>query len=348
MPKQPHPLQPYWDRLFSSVQADLLETALQLGLFDQLQALAPQAVTATQLAGHLKLDPQRLVAALELLTAMNLLERQALHPANEPRQWLYRNSQVTRRYLCRTAPDSCVEAWQFRLQTLRALGQNLPQLLQAATPVPPPSNGEAWARAARTQLRQEQRAITAPAALAIVQALPQPLPVRQFADFGCGAGEVALALADYWPDAQCTLVDLAEPVAVAKQHLLDAGMAGRVRAHSGSLAEQQPAGGYDLIWCSSVLHFVPDLMATLADLHSALAPGGLLLSAHAEIPVQPDHHAEQLLSYYLSLQLRGQKVGHSGELTHQLQQTGFTDITTWVDAGFALTPLTLHLARKSA
>ena len=78
--------------------------------------------------------------------------------------------------------------------------------------------------------------------------------------------------------------ELPEAADVAAQHIAEAGLASRLEARGGDLARDDIGTGYDLIWCSSVLHFVPELSACLAKLHAALKPGGELICVHAEIP----------------------------------------------------------------
>ncbi|HBR97163.1 MAG TPA: hypothetical protein DD979_07270, partial [Gammaproteobacteria bacterium] len=193
-----------------------------------------------------------------------------------------------------------------------------------------------------------QRAITVAAAMATLDAVPHLDTVAHFADLGGGAGNIAMALAERWPQAQGEIVELTEPAEVARQHIADAGLSDRLRARTGKLAEGAPARGYDLIWCSSVLHFVPDLDACLADIYRALAPGGVFVSAHAEWPeATVSAQSHRVMSYYLPLRLRDCYVSGPGELLNRLKVAGFRHVSHWEVGSFPVAPLQVHAARKA-
>ena len=62
--------------------------------------------------------------------------------------------------------------------------------------------------------------------------------------------------------------DWPETVAVAAANIAHAQLSHRLEILGGD---------YDLIWCSSVLHFVPDMTAALRKIHAALTPGGVFV-----------------------------------------------------------------------
>lgn len=338
-----HALQPYWDLLLAGVQADALDAALGVHLFDALVTARP----AAELAAELRLEATALSHVMDLLSQMGLLERHACRNGSKAIV-RYRNAPVAQRFLMRASPLSCSEAWRFRLQSLRGFGRQIPQFLQtSATRGDTGSGGRRWADAARNQLDQEQRGVSVPAALAVFDALSMPEPVRHFADLGGGPGRMAIAMAQRWPQAHGDLIELPEPAEVARTRIAEAGLEERIRVRSGGLAQDAPASGYDLVWCSSVLHFVPDPAATLADIHAAFAPGGLLISAHAEI--YPDAAtARKVMTYYLPLRLRGCHVMNTGELTYNLHHAGFASICEWTAWDFPVAPLRIHAARRAA
>ena len=115
----------------------------------------------------------------------------------------------------------------------------------------------------------------------------------------------------------------------------------------GNLATDGIGSGYDLVWCSSVLHFVPDAAAVVAKVFDALAPGGVFVCAHAEVDDTPEA-ALRTLPYYLPMRLLGRSVTRRGELQALLAQAGFERIERIESREFPMAPLAVLIARKAA
>lgn len=309
-----HALQPYWDLALAAVQAEALQLALAEALFDTLQQ--PHSVAA--LASARGWRPASVEHWLTLLWSMGLLDRQR----DAAGEWHYTSSEVARRYLVVSSDMACGEAWRFRLTSLRDFADNLGAGLDEQRRPAPLASGVRWAAAARGHLAREQVAVTAPAACELVsRRMAHETPWRLL-DLGGGPGRVAVALAKAFPHMRGVVFELPEAAEVAARHIAEAGLASRLEARGGDLATDTLGSGYDLIWCSSVLHFVPDLAACLAKLHAALRPGGELICVHAEIPDEPVV-ARRMLSYYLPLLWQGRRVTHAGELRDALLAHGF-------------------------
>lgn len=97
-------------------------------------------------------------------------------------------------------------------------------------------------------------------------------------DLGAGTGTGALALARQLPDARVVAVDVSEPMLEHLQEKARAlGVADRVRTVQADLDQPWPAlGPADLVWASASLHHVADPGDALAQVRTALRPGGVL------------------------------------------------------------------------
>ncbi|WP_237880774.1 acetylserotonin O-methyltransferase [Pseudomonas sp. PGPR40] len=337
----PHPLQPYWDLTLAAVRADALRIALEWKLFNLLQV----PTSALAIARQLQLDPANTGYWLEVLWSMELLERDDHQPPH------YRNTAVASDYLRADAADYCGDAWAFRLRGLRHFGSQLGEQVRTGQ-----LSGQApnlattidnWTMAARLQIAQEQRAVTVEVALRLMAQVPEFPAARRMLDLGGGPGLVAIALARDNPMLTGEVFDFAQTVNVAADNIRRAGLEQRLDVRGGDLASDPIGEGYDLIWCSSVLHFVPDMAAALAKIHAALRPGGVLVSAHAEIPADPEL-ARRVMPYYLSMQMLGRQVTHVGGMSEALQQAGFVNIDSYPEVAFAMTPVSVLVARRSA
>lgn len=337
----PHALQPYWDLTLSAVRADALRIALECKLFDLLHVPTSAAVVARQL----QLDPANTGFWLEALWSMDLLARDERQPAQ------YRNTPVASDYLRAEAADYCGDAWTFRLRGMRRFGSQMGEQVRAGSPAGQPTDLtttiDNWTAAARLQIAQEQRAVTVDVALRLATLVPEFATARRLLDLGGGPGLVAIALVRDNPLLTGEVFDFAQTVAVAADNIRRAGLERRLAVRGGNLACDPIGEGYDVIWCSSVLHFVADMPATLARIHAALRPGGVLISAHAEIPADP-LHAQRVMPYYLSMQMLGRQVTPAGGLSAALQQAGFVDIEHYPEVAFAVAPVSVQVARRSA
>lgn len=337
----PHALQPYWDLTLAAVRADALRIALDWQLFNLLHT--PN--TAQAVARQLQLDPDNTGYWLELLWSMGLLVRDEYQPAQ------YLNSALASEYLRADAPHYCGDAWGFRLQGLRHFGGQLGDQVRNGTPC-----GQApkvattidnWTLAARVQIAQEQRAVTVGVALRLMAQVPEFQSARRLLDLGGGPGLVAIALAEANPLLRGEVFDFPQTVAVAAENIRLAGLEQRLQVRGGDVASDTIGEDYDLIWCSSVLHFVPDMGATLAKMHAALRPGGVLVCAHAEIPAAAEH-AQRVMPYYLSMQMLGRHVTRAGDLDEALRQAGFVHVEHYPEVAFGVTPVSVLVARRSA
>lgn len=344
-----HPLQAYWDLAAAAVQAEALSAALTLGIFEPLI----ESLTADELASRLGLNAGNTAHLLELLWSMGLLERSP-RPALDQRgsaEPTYRVAALARTYFLSTSPQWCGDAWCYRQARLgHAAGLLREQVRQGAQA----EGGQAlerfakqWAAAARGQLAQDQLAAAAPAALEAMSRVPEFASATRLLDLGGGPGWVAIELARRRAGLSGVVFDFPEAVAVASENIASAGLADRLGVLGGDLATGDIGSDYDLIWCSSVLHFVPDVDAALKKMLAALRPGGVLVCAHAEIGNDPAA-AAQVLQYYLPMLMQGRHVGHQGDMSVSMRALGFVGIESFTCGLFPLAPLTVVAGRKAA
>lgn len=342
-----HPLQTCWDLAGAAVQAEALSTALSLGLFEQLI----EPLTAKELATRLKLNVANTGHLVKLLWGMGLLEQSA-PPALDPidaADTTYQLTSITRTYFLTASPDWCGDAWRYRESRLRhAAGLLRDQVQQGAQTLGVQATepfAKQWAAAARSQLAQDQQTATVPAALAIMSRLPAFTCATRLLDLGGGPGWVAIELSRQQKSLNAMVFDFPQAVAVAAENIAAAGLAQRVQVRGGDLASDDIGNGYDLIWCSSVLHFVPDVDAVLRKMHRALQPGGTLVCAHAEIGPEPAA-AAQVLQYYLPMLMQGRHVGMRGDMAKALARAGFSGLDSLTCGLFPMAPLTVVIGHK--
>jgi len=330
-----HPLQSLWNLAAAPMLSHALQQAIALRLFAHMQS--PQ--TAATIAHTLALQPDSTAVWLDTLWCMGLLHRTSGKEAP-----YYSPSALAAQFFHPDSAQDCAAAWQARAQFLAQFATQWPVLLQQGISAPDTPQPERWAQAARTHLGQEQRAISAAQLPALLAQLP-PLPTQgRFADIGGGPGHVAVALARHFPQWHGVVLEQAHTAAVAQDTIDAAGLSARLSARTCDVHQDDIGSGYDLIWCSSVLHFVHDPQVVVAKMHAALRPGGHLLLAHAELSDDPQQ-AAQVLPFYAGVILRGGKLPRQGDISRWMQAAGFADIHALGRMAWALAPLWVHTGR---
>lgn len=105
------------------------------------------------------------------------------------------------------------------------------------------------------------------------------VPGSQMLDAGCGAGGMTALLAEAVGDSgSVTAVDI-EPalLKVTQETVAEASCDARVQTQEGDLAHLSFGdASFDLVWCSRVLHHMPDQVAAARELRRVLKSGGRL------------------------------------------------------------------------
>ena len=137
------------------------------------------------------------------------------------------------------------------------------------------------------------------------------------------------------------MFDLPQTAAIAQRNIEKAVLKDRCCALAHFPEDRQ----VDIIWSSSFLYFVEDREVMLRQWLTRLKPGGLLISAHAEVPDRAAD-ARQVLPFFTPLMMRGYNVTQEGELVQQLRAVGFEIEEVQRLQPFPMSPLDVILARK--
>jgi trans-aconitate 2-methyltransferase len=115
--------------------------------------------------------------------------------------------------------------------------------------------------------------------------LVQPRPAMRVADLGCGTGELTRELHHHFDAVETVGIDNS-PAMLAKS---DAFAGDGLVFRAGDIAAfpaADEAGAYDLIFSNAALHWLPDHLALLTRLTSALTDRGQLA---VQVPANHDH-----------------------------------------------------------
>ncbi|MGI3184870.1 class I SAM-dependent methyltransferase [Nioella aestuarii] len=96
-------------------------------------------------------------------------------------------------------------------------------------------------------------------------------------EIGCGTGSTAIALAPSVAELVATDVS-AEMIEIGREKTWDAGLQNLSFVQAAADRGELPEGPFDAVLAFNALHLLDDLDAGLAEIHSLLAPGGLMIS----------------------------------------------------------------------
>jgi ubiquinone/menaquinone biosynthesis C-methylase UbiE len=97
-------------------------------------------------------------------------------------------------------------------------------------------------------------------------------------DAGCGQGHHSIALAQRFGASVVALDPVESNLAVARQHVAEAGLTALVRVQPGTLEALPFADGYfDLVWCRGVIPHLSSVAVALGECRRVLRPGGHLV-----------------------------------------------------------------------
>jgi SAM-dependent methyltransferase len=107
-------------------------------------------------------------------------------------------------------------------------------------------------------------------------------------DVACGGGKWLIAVARRFPSTELVGVEF-EPDSVerATRHVVDAGLADRIRIEARTIPDMPFRSEFDLVYLQDALHELPDPVASLRAAWAAVAPGGRLVVLEWCLPGDP-------------------------------------------------------------
>lgn len=258
-------------------RSKVMFTAVQLGVFDQLEA-GPQ--TAAQLAATLKLNVTAAQRLLDACVALQLLTRE---------QDTYLNTASASRYLVSSSPHTFAGYIRYSDRSLFRLWTHLDDSIREGS--------NRWAQAFGSKNALFDYYYRDPAATADFMRgmhgfgqITSPHIVRAFdlnrfshlADLGGATGHLALAACETYPNMRATVVDLPSIEAIAREHIAHSTVADRVSFIAADFFAD-PLPRADLYSLGRILHDWDDrkIYLLLQKIYAALPSGGGLLVAEA-------------------------------------------------------------------
>ena len=295
-------------RGFMSSRAAL--SALELDIFTAVG----RSSTAELVARKIHADSRATEMLLNALVSLRLLEKQ---------DGTFHNTALSARFFVEGSPDN---ARPGLLHTANLWGRwsTLSDAVRAGTSVASgrrDTSGTVAFIAAMDRNAKER-------ANAVVKAV-EPAGLRRMLDLGGGSAAYSIAFARACPSLHSEILDLAEVVPIAQQHIRHAGLASQVSTRVGDMLQDPLGENYDLVLVSAICHMfsVEQNRALFQRIFRALAPAGRLVIQ--DFILEPDKTAPRFAALFALNMLVGTRGGSSysePEYSAWLADTGFSGI----------------------
>lgn len=248
------------------VEARIVQTAVELRIFDALRA---EPKSADALAQLLKLETQAATLLLNALAALSLLQKEAN---------VFSLTDVSRHYLLRSSPHYVGAMIQFDA-SLWSAWEKLPDALRTGKAVRPPNMYQDDAAETETFINGMDSLVKARGDADVLATAIDWNGVHSLLDVGSGPATYAIALCRGFANLDATLFDLPATLKITERFVSDAGMTGRIELIAGDYRTDPIPGLYDVALLSNIIHgenFAKN-KALIHKLAANLNPGGRLI-----------------------------------------------------------------------
>ncbi len=284
-------------------------TALELDIFTAVG----EGGTASQVASKIHCPVRSTEMLLNALASLKLLQKEGD---------TYKNAPAAARFFVEGTPDSARMA-QLHIANIWKRWSTLTDVVKAGTSVASGRDGT-WVKPFIATMDHNARG----RARAVVQAAGLN-GARRMLDLGGGSGAYSIAFARSAPELHAEIVDLADVLPIAEEHIRKAGLADRISTRAGDmLTVPLDAGKYDLVLLSAICHMfsAEENLRLLQRVYNALAPKGRVVIA--DFILEADKTAPRFGALFALNMLVGTRGGSSysePEYDAWLKHAGFSE-----------------------
>jgi (2Fe-2S) ferredoxin/predicted O-methyltransferase YrrM len=296
-------------RAFQESRAIL--TALELDLFSAVG----RGASAAEVAKRLGADARATEMLMNALTAIELLQKS---------NGTFVNSPLAARFFTDSSANNTVPAMMHMVNMWKRWS-TLTDAVRAGTSVLErrawsPENAHAFISCMDYNSRER--------APHVVRAVGTE-GIHRMLDLGGGSGAYSIAFAHANPELRAEVLDVPEVVALTKEYIAKAGVAGRVNVRPGDMLADNFGQGYDLVLLSAICHmFTPEQNQDLFQrAHASLAPGGRLVVQ--DFILEPNKTSPRMAALFSLNMLVGTAGGASysaPEYESWLRDAGFREV----------------------
>jgi precorrin-6B methylase 2 len=247
-------------------EARILQAAVTLGLFDQLDANGRSAAAIAVAAGT---DARATELLLNALVAMRLVRKDGD---------VFKETEIAKTYLTSTSPTSYQGFVRFDAG-LWPLWGDLAETVRTGKPPRDPDMFQSRTEDTARFIDGMASLVTARGDARVLADTLDLGGVRRLLDVGAGPGTYAIELCRRHPELRATIFDLPGTLAVTRKYVDASGVADRIELVAGDYLRDPLPAGHDLVFLSNIIHGEDEETnrALMRKIHTALAPGGRVM-----------------------------------------------------------------------
>jgi predicted O-methyltransferase YrrM len=297
------------------VEARIIQTAVQLGVFD---ALRSGPLEPARVASALGTDPRATELLLNALAALQLLEKT---------EHSFSLAAASKTYLMSDSPRSLAGMIRFDA-SLWNCWQRLAESVRSGQPAHAPNMYQDDPQETETFISAMDSLVRARGDSEIIAQVLDWSEITRVLDIGSGPATYPITLCRAYPHLRITVFDLAATLQVTRGYVASAGVENRIRLLEGDYRTDCIPGEYDLIFLSNIIHSesYDENQRLMAKLRANLPDGGRVVVKDHILDSTRTHPLVGAIFSLLML------------LTTQSGRCyGFDEIKTWFEkAGFHL------------
>jgi SAM-dependent methyltransferase len=228
-------------RATGHVEARIVQTAVELAIFDALENSARNAI---DVASELMLEPKATALLLNALVALKLLNKRAES---------FSLSETAAIYLRKRSPQYLGGMIRFEASLWNAW-EKLPEAIRSGQPVRPPNMYQDDPAETETFIHAMDSLVKARGDSEILAGALDWQEVGELLDVGSGPATYPIALCQRFPRLRATILDLPATLKITERFVRAAGLSGRITLMAGDYRSDPLPESYDLILLSNIIH----------------------------------------------------------------------------------------------
>ena len=248
------------------VEARLIHTAIELGIFD---ALENGPATAEALADRLKLECNAAELLLNAMAALPLLDKQGDS---------FFLTETAAKYLLKSSPQYVGGMIRFESMLWRSW-ERLPEAIRSGQPVRPPNMYQDDPTETEIFIKAMDSLVNARGDAAVTAEAIDWSRSDDLLDVGSGPATYPIAFCKRFPRLRVTIFDLPGTLAITDGYVREAGMTGRIKLIAGDYRTMEIPGSYDVVFLSNIIHGenFENNRSLIRKLAAKLKPGGQIV-----------------------------------------------------------------------
>ena len=248
------------------VEARIVQTAVQLAIFDTLQ---DTVLSSQEIGGRLGLEPKATELLVNALAAMGLLEKE---------RETFSLTEAARRYLLKSSGEYLGGMIRFDA-SLWSCWEKLPEAIRSGKPVRRPDMYQSDRHETETFIGAMDSLVKARGDPEALVAALDWTHVTTFLDVGAGPATYPIDLCRRFSNIHATIFDLPGTLRLTERYVREANLLGRIDLIPGDYRSERIPGNYDIIFLSNIIHgeSTEKNAALMKKLAVNLNPAGLIV-----------------------------------------------------------------------